>query len=44
VGRPIDRPSIPTAASPGPDGSDIGAVEFQPSNQFGLGKLKRNKK
>jgi hypothetical protein len=38
--RPIDFPAIPNAA----DGSDIGAVELQPSNAFQLGKLKRNKK
>jgi Periplasmic copper-binding protein (NosD) len=38
--RPIDFPAIPNAA----DGSDIGAVELQPSNTFKLGKLKRNKK
>jgi predicted outer membrane repeat protein len=38
--RPIDFPSIPNAA----DGSDIGAVELQPSTAFKLGKLKRNKK
>ena len=38
--RPIDFPAIPNAA----DGSDIGAVELQPSNTFQLGKLKRNKK
>jgi hypothetical protein len=38
--RPIDFPAIPNAA----DGSDIGAVELQPSNTFTLGKLKRNKK
>jgi parallel beta helix pectate lyase-like protein len=38
--RPIDFPAIPNAA----DGSDIGAVELQPSNAFKLGKLKRNKK
>jgi hypothetical protein len=40
--RPIDLPSIPNAA--GGDGSDIGAVEFQPSNAFTLGKLTKNKK
>jgi hypothetical protein len=38
--RPIDFPAIPNVA----DGSDIGAVELQPSNTFKLGKLKRNKK
>jgi hypothetical protein len=38
--RPIDFPAIP---NPG-DGSDIGAVELQPSNAFKLGKLKRNQK
>jgi hypothetical protein len=38
--RPIDFPAIPNAA----DGSDIGAVELQPSSAFKLGKLKRNKK
>jgi hypothetical protein len=40
VTRPIDFPAIPNAA----DGSDIGAVELQPSTAFKLGKLKRNKK
>jgi hypothetical protein len=40
VPRPIDFPAIPNAG----DGSDIGAVELQPSNAFKLGKLKRNKK
>ena len=38
--RPIDFPAIPNAG----DGSDIGAVELQPSSTFTLGKLKRNKK
>jgi hypothetical protein len=38
--RPIDFPAIPNAG----DGSDIGAVELQPSNAFKFGKLKRNKK
>jgi hypothetical protein len=38
--RPIDFPAIPNAG----DGSDIGAVEVQPSSSFKLGKLKRNKK
>ncbi len=38
--RPIDFPAIPNAG----DGSDIGAVELQPSTAFKLGKLKRNKK
>jgi hypothetical protein len=42
VQRPIDFPSIPNA--PGSDGSDVGAVELQPSNAFGFGKLKKNKK
>jgi hypothetical protein len=42
--RPIDLPSIPNSAAAGADGSDVGAVEFQPSNAFTLGKLKRNKK
>jgi hypothetical protein len=40
VVRPIDFPAIPNAG----DGSDIGAVELQPSSAFKLGKLKRNKK
>jgi hypothetical protein len=44
VVRPIDLPSIPNSSAPGGDGSDIGAVELQPSNAFTLGKLKRNKK
>jgi hypothetical protein len=44
VVRPIELPSIPNSAAPGADGSDIGAVEFQPSNALKLGKLKRNKK
>jgi hypothetical protein len=42
VVRPIDFPGIGNAA--GGNGSDIGAVELQPSNAFTLGKLKRNKK
>jgi len=42
IGRPIDFPTIPNAA--GGDGSDIGAVELQPSNALSLGKLKLNKK
>ena len=42
--RPIELPSVPNSTAPGADGSDIGAVEFQPSNAFTLGKLKRNKK
>jgi hypothetical protein len=40
--RPIDFPAIPNVG--GGDGSDIGAVELQPSNALKLGKLKRNKK
>jgi hypothetical protein len=40
--RPIDFPSIATA--PGGDGSDIGAVELQPSNLLTVGALKRNRK
>ncbi len=40
--RPIDFPSIANAA--GGDGSDIGAVELQPSTAIALGKLKRNRK
>jgi hypothetical protein len=42
VQRPIDFPAIANAA--GGNGSDIGALEQQPSNAFTLGKLKRNKK
>jgi hypothetical protein len=42
VTRPIDFPTIPNAA--GGNGSDIGAVELQPSNALTLGKLKKNKK
>ena len=42
--RPIDLPTIPNSSAPGADGSDIGAVEVQPSNAFTLGKLKRNKR
>jgi hypothetical protein len=42
--RPIDLPTIPNSPAPGADGSDIGAVEVQPSNAFTLGKLTRNKK
>jgi hypothetical protein len=38
--RPIDFPAIPNVA----DGSDMGAVELQPSSAVKLGKLKRNKK
>jgi hypothetical protein len=46
--RPVDFPAIPNAAGGG--GSDIGAFEVQappppePSNEFTLGKVKRNKK
>jgi putative cofactor-binding repeat protein len=40
--RPIDFPTIPNAA--GGNGSDIGAVELQPSNALALGKLKKNRK
>jgi hypothetical protein len=42
--RPIDLPSIPNSAAAGADGSDVGAVELQPSNVVTLGKLTRNKK
>jgi hypothetical protein len=42
IARPIDFPTIPNAA--GGNGSDIGAVELQPSNAISLGKLKNNKK
>jgi hypothetical protein len=41
---PIEVRSLPNSGAPGADGSDVGAVEFQPSNAFVLGKLKRNKK
>jgi hypothetical protein len=44
VTRPIDFPTIPNSAAPGANGSDIGAVELQPSNALSLGKLKKNKK
>lgn len=44
VVRPIDFPSIPNSSAPGADGSDIGAVELQPSNALALGKLKRNRR
>jgi hypothetical protein len=44
VTRPIDFPTIANSAAAGANGSDIGAVELQPSNAFALGKLKRNKK
>jgi hypothetical protein len=44
VVRPINLPTIPDSAASGADGSDIGAVEFQPSNALALGKLKKNKK
>jgi len=40
--RPIDFPTIPNGA--GSDGTDIGAVELQPSSDFKVGKAKRNKK
>jgi hypothetical protein len=42
--RPIDLPMIPNSPAAGADGSDIGAVEFQPSNALVLGKLTKNKK
>jgi hypothetical protein len=42
--RPIDFPSIPNSSVPGADGADVGAFELQPSNEFVLGKLKRNRK
>jgi Right handed beta helix region len=42
--RPIDFPSIPNSNVAGADGSDIGAVELQPSNALALAGLKRNKK
>jgi hypothetical protein len=41
VVRPIDLPTI--ANAPGGDGSDIGAVELQPSHDLTIGKLKKNK-
>ncbi len=44
VTRPIDFPTIPNSAAAGANGSDIGAVELQPSNALALGKLKKNKK
>ncbi|HEY5977882.1 MAG TPA: choice-of-anchor Q domain-containing protein, partial [Solirubrobacterales bacterium] len=44
VQRPIDLPTIANSAAPGADGSDIGAVELQPSNALKLGKLKKNRK
>ena len=42
--RPVDFPSIPNSSAPGADGSDIGAVEIQPSTSFALGRLTKNKK
>jgi hypothetical protein len=42
--RPIDFPTIANSAAAGANGSDIGAVELQPSNALSLGKLKKNKK
>jgi hypothetical protein len=42
--RPIDLPTIANSVVPGADGTDIGAVELQPSNALALGKLKKNKK
>jgi hypothetical protein len=42
VVRPIDLPTI--ANAPSGDGSDIGAVELQPSNALKLGKVKKNRK
>ncbi len=42
--RPIDLPAIPNSSAPGADGADIGAYELQPTNQFSLDALKRNKK
>ncbi len=44
VQRPIDFPQIPNSSAPGADGSDIGSFELQPSNDFSLGKLQRNRK
>ncbi len=44
VVRPIDLPTIPNSTAAGSDGSDIGAVELQPSNAFTFGKVKKNKK
>lgn len=44
IARPIDLPAIPNSAAPGADGSDIGAYELQPTNQFSLDALRRNKK
>jgi hypothetical protein len=44
VMRPIELPSIPNSTAEGADGSDIGAVEVQPSNAFTLGKFAKNKK
>lgn len=42
--RPIDFPSIPNSSAPGADGTDIGAVELQPSTAISFGALKRNRK
>lgn len=42
--RPIDFPSIPNSSATGADGTDIGAVELQPSTAISFGALKRNKK
>lgn len=39
LARPIDFLAIPNATAPGADGSDIGAVELQPSPILRLGKL-----
>ncbi len=40
--RPVDFPAIPNA--PGGDGSDIGAFELHPVNEFSFGKVKKNKR
>ena len=44
IKRPIDFPMFPNSTAPGADGSDIGAVEVQPSNAFSFGPLARNRK
>jgi hypothetical protein len=44
IQRPIDLPTIPNSGAAGADGSDIGAVEFQPPSGFSFGKLTLNKK
>jgi len=42
--RPIDFPTLANSIAPGADGSDVGAVEATPATDFGIAKIRRNRR